>query len=295
MMEPSMCCRLILLGGMLITVAASNFTINSTTTITPRHDNYTNTTANWTRRESYPINVTSTVLPSTNTSGRTGAPANKTTTIHGSIGPTATILKSSSTTGLKQSVTTRQTVTNSTEGNTRFPIKNIAYIIIIIIIIVAVLTIPSFCILKKKKGYNVDNHEDAGVPLSAMDQDASECSSPKEITPELKMFTASETSAEAKGPLSDAVHVAVEDGKGEAGNSVKQGSTSAPAPMDQSEEKLDDIKLGDTDVSNQTSVESLKDLPNENGSSGPGADVPKAEATSAPALSFSEVKLDEPV
>ncbi|XP_048855763.1 uncharacterized protein LOC125723324 isoform X3 [Brienomyrus brachyistius] len=262
MMEPSMCCRLILLGGMLITVAASNFTINSTTTITPRHDNYTNTTANWTRRESYPINVTSTVLPSTNTSGRTGAPANKTTTIHGSIGPTATILKSSSTTGLKQSVTTRQTVTNSTEGNTRFPIKNIAYIIIIIIIIVAVLTIPSFCILKKKKGYNVDNHEDAGVPLSAMDQDASECSSPK----------------------------------GEAGNSVKQGSTSAPAPMDQSEEKLDDIKLGDTDVSNQTSVESLKDLPNENGSSGPGADVPKAaEATSAPALSFSEVKLDEPV
>ncbi|XP_023655267.2 uncharacterized protein [Paramormyrops kingsleyae] len=281
MMEPSMCCRLILLGGMLITVAASNFTSNSTTAITPntsRHGNHTNTTAYGTHGGNHHINETSTALPSTNTSERTRS--------HGTIGPTTSRLKSAAT-RLIQSTTTPSSEVHS---------KNLAYVIIIIVIIVAVLTIPCFCVFKKKKGYNVDNHEDAGVPLSAMDQDAFESSSPKEITPELKIFTANETSAEPKASMSDAVHVAVGDGKGEAGNSVKQGSTSAQAPVGQSEEKLDDIKPGDTDVSNQTSVESLKDLPNENGDDRPGADAPKVEAAhGAPAESFSEVKLDEPV
>ncbi|XP_018591183.1 uncharacterized protein LOC108924349 [Scleropages formosus] len=228
----------------------------------------------------------------------TAAPASQTT----SKVTTRPSFMSTTTAALKTTksiapVSRRASTTKSTEykkNNSHY-----GYVILVVIIIVIFIVILSFFICNKKKQYSLNSQnapqEDTGIPLNAMDQEAFESVSPKEP----KTIVTNETEAAPERPKSEAGGEKPEEDKRNPANSTGKDSTSSQAHListDMPEERLLNVKQMDTDVSNQTSVESLKDQMVENSKSNTG----NAIATEVPTVreqtdSFSEVQLNEPV
>ncbi|KAL4640428.1 hypothetical protein GN956_G12757 [Arapaima gigas] len=196
--------------------------------------------------------------------------------------------------------TTTGTTTTTESSKERKSANGTAGFVVLGVIVCVILTVVlCFCVFNKKKRYSFhaqnEHQEDAGMPLSAQDAEAVESGSPKE----LKTFDTSDTQVAPKSPKLESGEVNAEEDKGTPKNSIGENSTSSQAHLtsaDKPTEQLLNVKQADTDVSNQTSVESLKDHVDENSKSNTENAITAAEPSlSGQTDNFSEVHLDKPL
>ncbi|XP_031415942.1 protein let-653 isoform X2 [Clupea harengus] len=274
----ALCTCLLLLPGVLVNIECPDVSLG-TTRASPGITS-SNITTGLNSTTTGPMNA----MPM-NTTKPQGPDTNQTTTNNSSTTP-GTITRNSTTPPRPPSnttaprdltSTTRQTPTSTiltTQGTTKttktpqttkpVPVSGgskAGYVLFFVIILVAVILLIICCLKKNKsRRYSVDlrnKHEDAVIPLSAVEADAVFDATPEK---EMATFTAPETepAALAPDPAGDP-----EPEKGETASGSREPLVSKQKP-----EKMDMVDLNGTEaaISTKTSMESLEDQLNDNNS-----------------------------